>query len=252
MNHTAKLALWAAAAVVVALLGITFLLPGGPSTGGPDPSVAPEPSLAPDPTPTALRAADPLEPGTYVAHPLVSNPSLAVTFTAPEGWQAYDARTLVPLGDDSTQGPDGAALVFGEISGIYSDPCESLGDPDVDGGTTAEDLAAAFSAQAAYEASVADVSVSGYSGKQVEFQLPSEFDESCPRDELLRLRRRPLRPRRRQSMASEDPGRRRLAPRDLLSRLRGHAGIGSGRHHVDHRIDSDRDRGLSHVAPRGR
>ena len=183
LNNIAKLALGAAAVVVAALLGINFLLPGGPSIGGPDPSVAPEPSIAPDPTPTALRAADPLEPGTYVSHPLVSNPSLAVTFTVPEGWQAYDARTLVPLGDDSTQGPDGAAFVFSEISGIYSDPCESLGDPDVDAGATAEDLADAFSAQTAYEASVSDVTLDGYSGKQVELQLPSDFDASCPRDE---------------------------------------------------------------------
>jgi hypothetical protein len=184
MNNTAKLALGAAAVVVIALLGINFLLPGGPRIGVPDGSVALEPSLAPDPTPTALRAADPLEPGTYVSHPLASNPSLAVTFTAPEGWQAYDASTLAPLGDDSTEGPDGAALVFGEISGIYSDPCESLGDPDVDGGVTAEDLADAFSAQSAYEASVTDVTLDGYSGKRVELLLPSEFDE-CPRDEYF-------------------------------------------------------------------
>jgi hypothetical protein len=184
MNTTAKLALGAAAVVVVALLGINFLVPGGPRVGGPDPSLAPEPSLAPDPTPTALRAADPLEPGTYVSHPLASNPSLAVTFTVPDGWQAYDAAVLAPLGDDSTQGPDGAAFVFLEIPGIYSDPCNSLGSPDVDGGVTAEDLAAAFSAQTAYEVSVADVSVSGYSGKQVELQLPSDFDE-CRRDEFF-------------------------------------------------------------------
>ena len=182
MNTTAKLALGAAAVVVVALLGISFLLPGGPRIGDPGPSN--EASLAPDPTPTALRAADPLEPGTYVSHPLESNPSLAVTFTVPDGWQAYDAATLAPLGDDSTQGPDGAAFVFLEISGIYSDPCDSLGPPDVDGGTTADDLASAFSAQTAYEAAVADVSVSGYSGKQVELQLPSEFDE-CRRDEYF-------------------------------------------------------------------
>jgi len=180
MNNTAKLALGAAAVVVAALLGINFLLSGGPSIGGPGPTN--EASLAPDPTPTALRAADPLEPGTYVSHPLESNPSLAVTFTVPDGWQAYDAATLAPLGDDSTQGPDGAAFVFLEISGIYSDPCESLGDPDVDGGVTAEDLADAFSAQSAYEASVTDVTLDGYSGKQVELQLPSEFDASCPRD----------------------------------------------------------------------
>ena len=186
MNNTAKLALGAAAVVVVALLGINVLLPGGPSIGGPGPSN--EASRAPEPTPTALRAnvgEVQLEPGTYVSHPLVSNPALAVTFTVPDGWQAFDARTLVPLGDDSTEGPDGAALGFLETSGIYSDPCESLGDPDVDAGATAEDLADAFSAQSAYEASVTDITLDGYSGKQVELELPSEFDASCPRDEYF-------------------------------------------------------------------
>jgi hypothetical protein len=182
MNNTPKLALGAAAVLVAALLGINFLLPADPSIGDPGPTT--EASLAPDPTPTALRAADPLQPGTYVSHPLESNPSLAVTFTVPDGWQAYDAATLAPLGDDSTQGPDGAAFVFLEISGIYSDPCDSLGPPDVDGGVTAEDLANAFSAQSAYEASVIDVTLDGYSGKQVELQLPSEFDE-CRRDEYF-------------------------------------------------------------------
>ena len=44
------------------------------------------------------------------------------------------------------------------------------------------DLADAFSAQSAYEASVTDVTLDGYSGKQVELQLPSEFDAACPRD----------------------------------------------------------------------
>jgi hypothetical protein len=183
MNTTAKVALGAAAVVVAALLGINYLLPGGPSIGGPGPTD--EASFAAAPTPTALRAADPLEPGTYVSHPLASNPSLAVTLTVPEGWQAYDATTLVPLGDDSTQGPDGAAFVLLEISGIYSDPCESPGDPDVDAGATAADLAEALSAQSAYEASITDITLDGYSGKQVELQLPSEFDESCPRDDYF-------------------------------------------------------------------
>jgi hypothetical protein len=188
LNTTSKLALGAAAVVVAALLGIGFLFPEGTNIGGPGPSLTPEPSLAPDPTPTDLRASVgevPLEPGTYVSHPLASNPSLAVTFTVPDGWQAFSASSLVPLGDDSTEGPDGTALVFLETSGIYSDPCDSLGDPDVDAGATAEDLANAFSAQSAYEASVADVTVAGYAGKQVELQLPSEFDASCPRDEYF-------------------------------------------------------------------
>jgi hypothetical protein len=182
MNTTAKLALGAAAVVVVALLGINLLLPGGPRIGGP------EPSLAPDPTPTALRpsvAEEELEPGIYVSHPMASNPSLAVTFTVPQGWQAFASNGLLPQGDASTEGPDGMALAFFEVTGIYSDPCNSLGDPDVDGGTTAADLATAFSAQTAYDATVEDVTFAGYSGKQVELQLPSEFDDSCRRQDYF-------------------------------------------------------------------
>jgi hypothetical protein len=184
MNTTAKLALGAAAVVVVALLGINLLLPGGPRIGGPEPSRTSEPSITPSSTPTALRASDgPLEPGTYISHPLASNPSLAVTFTVPDGWLGFNGSTLVPVDEESAEGGIGAVVAFLETSNIYSDPCESLGDPDVDAGTTADQLADAFIAQAAYEASVTDITLDGYSGKKVELQLPSDFDAACPRDE---------------------------------------------------------------------
>jgi hypothetical protein len=185
LNTTAKLALGAAAVVVVALLGINLLLPGGPRIGGPDPSLASEPSVTPSSAPTALRGGEaPLEPGgRYVTHPLASDPQLSVTFAAPDGWVAFNFSTLVPVGDESIDGGVGAVVAFLETSGIYSDPCDSLGDADVDTGTTPEDLADAFSAQTAYEASVTDVTLDGYAGKLVELQLPSDFDASCPREE---------------------------------------------------------------------
>jgi hypothetical protein len=178
MNNTAKLAMGAAAVIAVALLGIGFLLPGGPSIGGPEPSATPEP------TPISLVPSVgevPLEPATYVTHPLASDPSLAVTITVPEGWQAFSDAGLLPLGDSTSQGPDGMALGFFEVAGLYSDPCNSLGQPDVDTGTTADDLAAAFIAQSAYQVRVSDATFAGYSGKQVELQLPSDFDDLCPR-----------------------------------------------------------------------
>jgi hypothetical protein len=126
----------------------------------------------------------PLEPGgRYVSHPLTTDPQLSVTFTAPDGWVAFNSSTLVPVGDDSIDGGVGAVVAFLETSGIYGDPCDSLGDADVDTGTTAEDLAEAFRAQTAYAASVTDVTLDGYSGKLVELQLPSAFDASCPREE---------------------------------------------------------------------
>jgi hypothetical protein len=46
LNNTTKLALTAAAVVLVAFLGITYLVPGGANLGGPDPTTAPSPTTS--------------------------------------------------------------------------------------------------------------------------------------------------------------------------------------------------------------
>lgn len=181
MNTTLKLALGAAAVVAVALLGIRFLVPGTSSFGAPDPTVTV--TATPAPSPAALGEGV-LEPGTYIAHPLASNPSLAVTFTVPDGWEAFGPSGVLPV--EGSGGPSGMAMGFFDIGGLYSDPCNSLGAADVEAGTTAAELATAFSRQTAYETSVEDVTFAGYTGKQVELQLPSDLDPAtCPYDEYF-------------------------------------------------------------------
>jgi hypothetical protein len=182
MNNTAKLALGAAAVVVVALLGINFLLPGGPSIGAPgstaDPSAAPtsDPSASPPELPaggSTLRA------GTYVMAPFGEpNDAIRFTVTVPDGWVAGRDQTAI-VSETGPEGPDGTALVLIMVNGLYSDPCHdnAAGEQDVLVGPTVEDLAAALQDQSAYEASAPTaVALGGYTGLRMDLQLPSDID----------------------------------------------------------------------------
>ena len=183
MNNTAKLAL-GAAAVVVALLGINFLLPGGPRFGspGPTPDQTSVPTPVPAASPSALPAAGSTLPaGRYVMAPFDEpNDAIRFTVTVPDGWvSGPEQGGLVPAAPRSTEGPEGMALVFIMVNGLYSDPCHdnAAGEEDVLVGPTVEDLAAALQDQSAYEASApTEVALGGYTGLRMDLQLPSDID----------------------------------------------------------------------------
>ena len=140
------------------------------------------PSETPAATPWALRPDAPdLAAGTYVTRPFEApHDAISITFTLPDGWRGIGNFGLLPAGDGSTEGPDGMAMGFGLIPGLYSDPCDASGAADVPVGTTADDLANALTEQSAYEATSTDVTLGGYSGKRVDLQLPSDLDSaSC-------------------------------------------------------------------------
>jgi len=176
MSNTAKLALGGVAVVVIALLGIGFLLPGGPRIGGPGPTTSPTPTASP----TSLDGANDrvLDAGTYVSTPLSANP-MRFTVTFPAGWRAFNEGAFLPAAEGSSDAPDGMALGFGQIDGLYSDPCFASGAGDVEVGTTVDELVGAFAEQTAYEVSApTDVSLAGYSGKRVDLTLPSDLGTS--------------------------------------------------------------------------
>jgi len=182
MNNTAKLALGAAAIVVVALLGISFLLPGGPRIGGPGSTADPTaiPSSGPTASPLELPAeGSTLRAGTYVMAPFGEpNDAIRFTVTVPDGWVAGGDQAGV-LPQSGPEGPDGMALVFLMVDALYSDPCHdnAAGAEDVVVGPTVEDLAAALQDQSAYEASAPTaVTLGGYAGLRLDLQLPSEID----------------------------------------------------------------------------
>ena len=170
MNNAAKLAMGIAAVVVVALLGIGFL--GSTSNiGNPGPAT-PTPIQTPTPLPDG-----PLEAGTYVSRPFESQgDSIGFTFTVPDGWEGAGGDLLLASG---LSGPDGAALLFTRVTGLYSDPCSADydGEPDVEVGPTVDDLVTAFREQSAYEVTApVDVRVGAFSGKRLDLLLPSDVD----------------------------------------------------------------------------
>jgi hypothetical protein len=183
MNNTAKLALGVAAVVVVALLGIGLLLPGGPSIGGPDstPNSTSEPTATPGPS-----LAEPSSPsegllpeGPHVLNdgaPMEGGPTLRTTVTIPApDWYGEPGGGIL-IKNDNADAPDGAGMItfFGDLY-VYGDPCEwSTTRPD-EPATTVDELVAALSAQASRDASEpVDVTVDGHAGKAITLHVPDD------------------------------------------------------------------------------
>ncbi|HEX5014831.1 MAG TPA: hypothetical protein VFV72_11815 [Candidatus Limnocylindrales bacterium] len=173
----------AAAAVVIAAVGVYLILP---RANGPGFQSSPSPTLTPaSPTPTVheIPAGGPLDAGRYVLRPYMTTaPGLEVLFTVPDGWDVFG--NWAPLSPKGTSAPAGSGLAFLSTGSIYSDPCHWSKDGavtatvgDVAVGPTAADLANAIHAQTAYTSTVpVDVTIDGYTGKQLDVELPSDID----------------------------------------------------------------------------
>ena len=174
VNNTMKIALAAAAVVVLAFIGFGVLRD---NTGGP-----PTATATPVPTSTAtaqMLSGRPLEAGTVVAVGLGPSQSISATLTVPEGWEGFDGRCVLPI--TGTEAPDGMGTCFLESdTGLYSDPCHGTRGPaDVPVGPTVEEFVNALAEQTAYDATApTDVTLGGYSGKRMDLQLPSDV-ASC-------------------------------------------------------------------------
>jgi hypothetical protein len=174
MNNTMKIALAAAAVIVLAFIGIGVLRDnaGGPPTA----TATPVPTATATPQPLSE---GPLDAGTVVAAGLGPSESVSATFTVPAGWEGAAGSCVLPTSGNN--GPDGMGICFLVVgTGLYSDPCHgSSGPADVLVGPTVEEFANALAEQTAYEATApTDVTLSGYSGKRVDLQLPSDV-ASC-------------------------------------------------------------------------
>ena len=174
MNTTAKIAMAAAAVVVVALLGIRFLIPGS-SVGGPQ--VAPSPT----PIPQSLPNGGPnLAAGSYV----IDEPfPVRITFDVPDGWfswisNAYIAGVIVDNGVGD--GGSGWGTTFWIVDNVYADPCDPGSQLDPPLGPSVDDLVTALASLPGYEATApVDITASGFSGVELELTAP-DYGEECP------------------------------------------------------------------------
>lgn len=180
MSNIFRISIAAAAVVAVALVGMNLF--AGRSPGGPSVAATPSPPPATS-SPTAeprilLQGAE--GPGTFTTVPFDAE-TVRFTFDMPSGWWGLNEGAMAPI-ETGTEGPSGAALVFLQVAGLYSDPCHgNAGDPDVPVGTTVNELVAALDAQTAYEVGApSDIEMSGFRGVQIDLQLPSDVDfASC-------------------------------------------------------------------------
>ena len=174
MNNTAKLAMAAAAVLVVAFLGIRFL--------GADPNIGgPEETVSPTPTPQTLPNGGPdLSPGSYV----IDEPfPVQITFDVPEGWFSWisNASTAGVIASNGIEdGASGWGMTFWIVDNLYSDPCDAGSELEPPLGLSVEDLATALADLPGYRASEpVAITVSGFSGVQFELTAP-EYGQECP------------------------------------------------------------------------
>ena len=182
MNTAWKLAIAAAAVVVVAIVGINLLPMNGGIVAGPGPSPTPNPTQPPSPSPSPSPSPGlpngSLAPGTYWMDDPCCVGSQQIFLTVPAGWEADDTvevhKNVLGSADFDPQ----VGVFATSVGNVYTGGCQWNGtalDPPV--GPSVDDFATALAAQAGPGASPpTDVTVGGYPAKKVELVIPDSVD----------------------------------------------------------------------------
>ena len=181
MNNPVRIALAAAAIVVVAVVGLRFLPtqsigPGNPTS-----------SPTPNPTPTAAQTSPPLlpvsgavEPGTYLVTSYTQTP---FQVTVPAGWNVQ----LGMLATGDFYGGRTAVLIRPwTVTHVYGDACRWQGSMQPVGQTKAA-LVTALTEQTGRNAEgPVDVTLGGLDAARFVFSVPTGFDVATCNDGYLR------------------------------------------------------------------
>ena len=162
-----------AAAVVLAVCGVTLpmrtvvVAPGALSSISPSPSASASP-MAYD-WPKRLAA------GTYATRFAWDAP-VEFTFTVPDGWESRDVEVIKDPVSRAGEvgGPRGLSVMILPIGNVYADPCgHVLRDPPV--GYSVEDVTAALASMPGVDAGEPGPAVlGGYDGRYVELRVPDD------------------------------------------------------------------------------
>ena len=169
MNNGLRIAIAAAAVLVVAVIGYQ-LLPGNTGSVGAQPTATPQATATPEPTEVPLMPEEgPLEAGTYR---MDTGPTFVLT--VPAGWVSTGSGVRKHL-----EGPNEVALhVWSTDIQVFADACQSEGTEEPVG-PTAADLLAALRAQENSEISnPVDATVGGLTGMRLAISAPAGLDVS--------------------------------------------------------------------------
>lgn len=167
MSTPVKLVLIGAALIAALAVG-AVLVGGGSRITGP----------APNPSPLALKEG-PLTPGTYRVGPLDDNPATWIV-TVRAGWSAYQDWAII---GPEMGGNKGTALFLADKVGIPDDPCHPIGTPAA---ATVDDLIADIQSRGDWTASApVDITVSGYTGRRIDIQLPANVSTCGSNDDYF-------------------------------------------------------------------
>jgi hypothetical protein len=170
MNNVTRVAIAAAAVLVLAVIGYNLLPRSGGVGGQPTPAPTATPAETPTPTPTypALNGQATLA-GRYTVGELQSQ----VTVQVPAGWST-DTDWVV-IGPKGNAAPAGMAVRFYTVANAFKNPRsinDGVFDPPV--GPTAADLASAIVGDPAWAATqTADVTIDDRQAKHVQFTVPA-------------------------------------------------------------------------------
>ena len=174
MNTALRIAIAAAAVLVVAVIGIAFLPRSDNSIGGPGSTASPTPTASLTPSPIPLPSVGSLDPGTYSIDDRGITQATHFIFTVPAGWATGDGF-VTKNADQRGE----VALSTWVVTHVHADSCQHTTDTLVDVGTSPEKLVSTLLAlKNRLVSQPTDVTLGGFPAKRLELSVPADLDVS--------------------------------------------------------------------------